>query len=319
MEMIQCDFNLVIGVDVSKDKLDLAKGSQGNPETVANTRVSINRLITEIGKQQTETLVVAEATGGYERLLVELLHKASIPVAVVNPRRVRNFASGIGLDAKTDPIDAKVIARYGEVVSLKPALPKSKTEKELAALVARRRQLLKMINMENNRLGQSIPVATKLIKEMLKALKTQLKTLDQQIAKAVANEQTAFRKVEIMRSVKGMGPVAISTFVAELPELGELTRGQIAKLVGVAPINDDSGQHQGKRKTFAGRSSVRRVLYMAALVATRHNRRIKSFYQRLLANGKPKKLALVAAMRKLLTIINSLIKRDELWTDPQVT
>ena len=135
----------------------------------------------------------------------------------------------------------------------------------------------------------------------------------------IRDRKSSARKVEIMRSVKGMGPVAISTFVAELPELGQLTRGQVAKLVGVAPINDDSGKHQGKRNTLPGRSSVRRVLYMAALVATRYNRRIKPFYQRLLANGKPKKLALVAAMRKLLTIINSLIKRDELWADPEVT
>ena len=319
MEMIQCDFNLIIGVDVSKDKLDFSKGSQGNPKTLANSSVAIKKLIVEISRQRAETLVVVEATGGYERLLVESLQDASIAVAVVNPRRVRDFAKGIGIDAKTDPIDAKVVARYGEVVALKPAIPKTAAQKKLAALVTRRRQLLKMINMENNRLGQSIPVATKFIKEIIIALKKQLKTLDQQIAKAVEDEKASSRKVEIMSSVIGMGPVAISTFVAELPELGELTRGQIAKLVGVAPINNDSGLHQGKRKTLPGRSSVRRVLYMAALVATRHNQRIKPFFQRLLAKGKPKKLALVAAMRKLLTIINSLIKRDELWSDPQVT
>ena len=200
-----------------------------------------------------------------------------------------------------------------------PAKPKTAAQKKLAALVTRRRQLLKMINMENNRLGQSIPIATKFIKQTIRVLKKQLKTLDQEIAKAVESEKASSRKVEIMRSVKGMGPVAISTFVAELPELGELTRGQIAKLVGVAPINNDSGLHKGERKTLPGRSSVRRVLYMAALVATQHNQRIKPFYQRLLAKGKPKKLALVAAVRKLLTIINSLIKRDELWSDPQVT
>lgn len=320
MEMTQIHFNSFIGFDVSKHKLDFAKGSQSKPETIDNNSTTIKKLIASLtDSQRRTTLVVVEATGGYERLLVESLHDASIAVAVVNPRRVREFAKGIGIDAKTDPIDAKVIARYGEVVALKPAQPKTKAQKELAALVARRRQLLKMINMEKNRLGLAIPVAAKFIKEMLKSLKNQLKTLDQQIAKAVENEKTASRKVEIMRSVKGMGPVAISTFVAELPELGELTRGQIAKLVGVAPINDDSGKQQGKRKTFPGRSSVRRVLYMAALVATRHNQRIKPFYQRLLASGKPKKLALVAAMRKLLTIINSLIKRDQLWVDSQVT
>ena len=317
--MTQCAFNFVVGIDVSKDKLDVVRGSQGNPEMIENKASSIKELVTTVSELQQETLFVVEATGGYERLIVESLQNASIAVAVVNPRRVRDFAKGIGIDAKTDPIDAKVIARYGEVVPLKPAQPKTKAQKELAALVTRRRQLLKMINMENNRLGQSLPVVAKLIKEILKSLKKQLKMLDQQIARAVENEKSSARKVEIMRSVKGMGPVAISTFVAELPELGQLTRGQVAKLVGVAPINDDSGKHQGKRNTLPGRSSVRRVLYMAALVATRYNRRIKPFYQRLLANGKPKKLALVAAMRKLLTIINSLIKRDELWADPEVT
>ncbi len=263
------------------------------------------------------SLVVVEATGGYETLLVESLQAASIAVAVVNPRRVRDFAKGIGCDAKTDSIDAKVIARYGEVVQPQAARPKTKAEKELAAMVIRRRQLLKMVNMENNRLGQSSSKMVKFIKETLKALKKQVQKLDMLIAEAVEAEKTSSRKVEIMESVKGMGPVAISTFVAELPELGELNRGQIAKLVGVAPINDDSGEHKGKRKTIAGRSSVRRVLYMAALVATRHNTRIRAFYQRLLAEGKPKKLALVAAMRKLLTIINTLIKRDELWQEPE--
>lgn len=257
-----------------------------------------------------------EATGGYENLLVDMLHESKIAIAVVNPRRIRDFAKGVGWDAKTDPIDAKLIAYYGEVVEPKPSVAKSPQEKELTALVVRRRQLLKMITMESNRLGQAAASIAKFIKASLKSMKTQVKTLDQLIAKSVEESAANARKVEIMTSVKGVGPVAISTFIAELPELGELNRGQIAKLVGVAPINHDSGQHQGKRKTGAGRSSVRRVLYMSALVATRYNPRIKAFYQRLLAVGKPKKLALVAAMRKLLTILNMLIKRDELWTDP---
>ena len=316
MEMTQNGYKFVIGVDVSKAKLDIANGSQANPETIANDRAAIKTMIAVQVTERAQTLVVVEATGGYERLLVESLQAASVAVAVVNPRRVRDFAKGIGVDAKTDSIDAKLIAHYGEVVQPKAAQPKTKSQKELAALVTRRRQLLKMINMENNRLGQSLPTVAKFIRESLRSLKKQVKMLDQRIANVVESEKTSTRKVEIMRSVKGMGPVAISTFVAELPELGELNRGQIAKLVGVAPINDDSGQHSGQRKTSAGRSSVRRVLYMATLVATRFNSRIRGFYQRLLAKGKPKKLALVAAMRKFLTIINTLIKRDELWTEP---
>lgn len=314
MEIVQNGYQAVVGIDVSKAKLDIATGSQGPVDSINNDLASVKQFIVT---QRDQTLVVVEATGGYERLLVETLQAASIAVAVVNPRRVRDFAKGIGVDAKTDPIDAKLIARYGEVVQPKPTQPKTKAQKDLTALVTRRRQLIKMVNMENNRLGQSPRSVAKFIKESLKALNKQVKTLDQQIANVVQNEKSSTRKVEIMRSIKGMGPVTISTFVAELPELGELNRGQIAKLVGVAPINHDSGKHQGKRKTSAGRSSVRRVLYMATLVATRYNSRIKPFYQRLLAQGKPKKLALVAAMRKLLTIVNTLIKRDQLWADPE--
>ena len=288
MEMTQNGYEIVIGIDVSKAKLDVANGSHGTVETIDNDAASISNWIKKHITNQTLTLVVVEATGGYERRLVDGLQASGIAIAVVNPRRVREFAKGVGWDAKTDPIDAKVIAWYGEVVGPKPALAKTKAEKELTALVVRRRQLLKMVNMENNRLGQTPQSVAKFIRESLKALKKQVKTLDKLIAEGVEKDAAAKPKVEIMQSVKGLGPVAISTFITELPELGQLSRGQIAKLVGVAPINHDSGQHQGKRKTIAGRSSVRRVLYMAALVATRHNPKIKAFYQRLLANGKPK-------------------------------
>lgn len=318
MKTAENNFNFVIGIDVSKTKLDIACGRNGVVETIDNEIPSIKNLIDKVSDSRS-TLVVVEATGGYESVLVQWLHAENIAVAVVNPRRVRDFAKGVGWDAKTDPIDAKVIAWYGEVVCPKPSVAKTKSEQELTALVVRRRQLLKMINMENNRLGQSPQVVAKFIKESLKALKNQVKVLDGQIAAGVERAAASNNKVEIMKSVKGIGPVAISTFVTELPELGELNGGQIAKLVGVAPINHDSGQHQGKRKTQAGRSSVRRVLYMSTLVATRYNPRIKAFYQRLLAAGKPKKLALVAAMRKLLTILNHLVKRNELWMDPQAT
>ena len=313
MEMTQNGYDFVIGIDVSKAKLDVAAGSQGTVETIGNDVPAIKQWIQKHITLQTSTLVVVEATGGYESLLVDSLHASSIAIAVVNPRRVREFAKGVGWDAKTDLIDAKVIAWYGEVVGPKPSIAKTKAERELAALVVRRRQLLKMINMENNRLGQAPLSISKFIRQSLKGLKKQVETLDKLIAEGVEKDTAAKPKVEIMQSVKGLGQVTISTFITELPELGQLNRGQIAKLVGVAPINHDSGKHQGKRKTIAGRSSVRRVLYMAALVATRHNPPIKAFYQRLLAKGKPKKLALVATMRKLLTIVNTLIKRNELW------
>jgi len=310
---------LVLGVDVSKAKLDLSWGSEGPLETIENTAQAITgHLIAKIEDPE-KTLVVMEGTGGYESLLVDLLHQAKLSLAVVNPRRVRDFAKGIGWDAKTDPIDAKLIAYYGEVVQPKRQVAKTASEKKLEALVTRRRQLLGLINQENNRLQQtSDKEIQQLIRQSLKTLKRQVQKIDGLISQCVATDEKNARKIEILQSVKGVGMVSVSTLVAELPELGELNRGQIAKLVGVAPMNNDSGQKSGKRQTSGGRSSVRRVLYMATLVATRFNPRIKEFYVRLLAKGKPKKLALVAAMRKLLTILNTLIKKDELWAEPKV-
>lgn len=304
-------FAYVVGVDVSKAKLDIALRKE--LLTIKNTAESIHQLIDRI--ESDSVIVVMEATGGYENQLVSLLHKRGIALAVVNPRRVRDFAKGIGKDAKTDPIDAQVIAYYGEIVKPAPQLAKSDDAKRLTALVERRRQLLGLIGQENNRLQQVDDVQIKkLIKKSLEMLRKQLKTVDDRLAKSIKQSTGENqRKVEILESVKGVGPVAISTFLAELPELGNLNRAEIAKLVGVAPINNDSGQHAGKRKTMGGRPYVRRVLYMATLVATRHNPTIRDFYQRLVAKGKEKKVALVAAMRKLLTILNTLFKKDELW------
>lgn len=310
----QSPFSQVVGVDVSKDKLDFAFDDGTQTWTVKNTPEQIvNELIGRI-KSPNSTIVVMEATGGYEERLVTLLHQHQIALAVVNPRRVRDFADGIGRDAKTDPIDARVIAFYGQVVKPETQGIKSEEDKKLRALVERRKQLLGLINQENNRLQQTTDQEIRgYIQESLETLKKQVKTIDERLAKCVHSDPAKARKVQILDSVKGLGPVAISTFLAELPELGELNRGQIAKLVGVAPMNCDSGKKSGQRRTFGGRSYVRRVLYMATLVATRFNSSIKAFYQRLLREGKPKKVALTAAMRKLLTILNTLIKNDELW------
>lgn len=313
-------YSLVIGIDVAKAKLDVAAGRHESVETIANTKSEIVQKLLPKIIDRCCTLVVVEATGGYEGLLVDVLHENQVNVAVINPRRIRDFAKGVGIDAKTDPIDAKVISFYGEVTQPKPDVAKTEQEKKLERLVTRRRQLLKLINQENNRLQQTRDKEIeKMIQQTLKTLKKQVKTLDGLIAQHVAADQENSRKIEILQSVKGIGAVSISTFVAELPELGVLNRNQISKLVGVAPINSESGTKQRKRKTIGGRSSVRRVLYMAALVATRHNPAIKRFYIRLLAEKKPKKLALVAAMRKLLTIINTLIKNDQLWVDRTVS
>jgi len=239
-------------------------------------------------------------------------------VAVVNPRRVRDFAKGIGIDAKTDPIDAKVIALYGQVVKPAAQMAKSEEDKKLKALVERRRQLLGLINQERNRLQQTADLEVQdYIRQSLETLQEQVETVGQRLQACVKTNTEHARKIEIIESVKGLGPVTVSTFLAELPELGALNRGQIAKLVGVAPMNRDSGQSSGRRRTIGGRSYVRRVLYMATLAATRFNPRIKAFYQRLLRKGKAKKVALTAAMRKLLTIVNTLVKNDVLWKDPE--
>lgn len=308
---MKSEFTAVIGVDVAKAKLDIAFSDE--KVSIKNTKQDIlTELIDRIDSKS--TIVVMEATGGYEERLVSLLHEHGISLAVVNPRRIRDFAKGIGMDAKTDPIDAGVIAFYGRVVKPAPQFAKSDEEKKLKALVERRRQLLDLIGQENNRLQQTADgEIEKYIRKSLEALKKQLKSIDARLAKCVQQDTANERKIEIMDSVKGIGPVAISTFLAELPELGELNRAEIAKLVGVAPMNNDTGQRSGKRRTMGGRSYVRRVLYMATLTATRFNPQIKSFYQRLLAKGKEKKVALVAAMRKLLTVLNTLIKKDELW------
>ena len=315
----QSPFSVFVGVDVSKGKLDFAFADGKGTFSIDNTPQKIVAELIGRIKNPKATIVVMEATGGYEELLVTLLHQHDIAVAVVNPRRVRDFANGIGKDAKTDPIDANVIAFYGQVVKPAAQVAKSTDEKKLQALVERRRQLLDLISQENNRRQQTADrEIQEYIKQSLETLKKQVKTIDERLAKCVEADTANARKVEIIKSVKGTGPVTISTILAKLPELGKLNRGEIAKLVGVAPLNNDSGKTSGQRRTSGGRSYVRRVLYMATLVATRFNTRIKAFYQRLLREGKLKKVALTAAMRKLVTILNTLIKTDQLWVEPNI-
>ena len=306
-----------IGIDVSKAHLDIHLLKAEQAFKLDNEAASFDKVLSGQLKTLRKALVVVEATGGYERHFVDWCHQNSVPIAVVNARQVRDFARGIGLNGKTDPIDAFVLSRFAEVVLPSPSACKSDQDKKLEALVTRRKQLLDLVNQESNRLGQCYDEDVKqLIQESLETLKNQLKTLDKRISSAVTNDQTNRRKVQILNSAAGIGPVAISTLIAELPELGTLNRGQIAKLVGVAPINNDSGTKSRKRRTIGGRSYVRKVIYMATLVATRHNPRIQAHYQHLLKRGKEKKVALVACMRKFITILNHLIKNDLLWSDP---
>lgn len=306
-----------LGVDVSKAQLDVHLLNSSVAFKLGNDEASLDKVLTDQLKLFRKSLIVVEATGGYERTFVDWCHRHRVPVAVVNARQVRDFARGIGLNAKTDPIDAYVLSRFAEVVKPTPSACKSESSKRLEALVVRRKQLLGLVSQESNRLGQCYDNEVKqLIQESLESLKNQLKTLDRKISNAVTADETNRRKIQILNSASGIGPVTISTLVAELPELGTLNRGQIAKLVGVAPINNDSGTKSGKRRTIGGRSYVRKVIYMATLVATRRNPRIQAHYQHLLKRGKEKKVALVACMRKFITILNHLVKHDMLWSDP---
>ncbi len=307
-----------VGVDVSKATLDVYRPDTNELLQIENTDEAIAQFCSELEKKKRQLIVVMEGTGGYEHLLLQHLASHQIEAAVVNPRRVRDFAKGIGMDAKTDTIDAKVISKYGEVVQPKPMATKSDHELKHSALVSRRNQLLELINQENNRLKQSWDEdAKQSIRDVLEMLKKQLKSIDSQLVKMLLVDTKNHRTIEILGSVKGVGPVMISTVIAALPELGKLNRGEVAKLVGVAPINRDSGKKSGKRFIGGGRGQVRRVLYMATLVAIRHNPAIKAFYAHLKGQGKESKVAIVACMRKLVTILNLLIKTDQLWQNKQ--
>ena len=305
---------IFVGVDVSKDTLDVYRPDTGRLSRIDNSEDAIERLCAELEKQKRRILVAMEGTGGYEYLLLRGLAAHKLDAAVINPRRVRDFAKGIGLDAKTDPIDAQVISKYAEVVAPKPVAMKSDHELKHSALVARRTQLLELINQENNRLKQSYDdEAKQSIKDVLETLKRQLKSIDSRLATLLLADEENKRTIEILSSVKGVGPVMISTVIAELPELGKLNRGEVAKLVGVAPINRDSGKKSGKRFIGGGRGQVRRVLYMSTIVSIRHNPAIKAFYVHLKAQGKESKVAIVACMRKLITLLNYLLKSNQAW------
>jgi transposase len=305
---------IFVGVDVSKATLDVYRPDTKEFLKIENTDEAISQLCSQLEKKKRQVMVVMEGTGGYEYLLVKHLASHKLAAAMFNPRRVRDFAKGIGLDAKTDPIDAKVISRYAEVVVPKPMATKSDHELKHSALVARRSQLLELINQENNRLKQSWDDdAKQSIRDVLEVLKKQLKNVDSLLSKMLAKDTANARTIEILQSVKGVGTVTISTLIAELPELGKLNRGEVAKLVGVAPINRDSGTKSGKRFIGGGRGQVRRVLYMATIVAIRHNATIRAFYIHLKSKGKESKVAIVACMRKLVTIINLLVKSNQTW------
>ena len=296
-----------VGIDVSKDRLDVAERGERQTVQVDNRQTGIKELVARMQELEPE-LIVVEATGGYQRAGVEALFWAGLPVAVVNPARVRQFARAAGLLAKTDRLDARVLAEFGKKLQPRRYESKSEAGKQLSALLVRRRQLEEMLKAEQNRL-RTTPASLKgSVQKIIACLQEEKKSLEQQIRDVLA-EQTAWQEqTEILDSAPGVGMVTTATLLAELPELGKMDRKKIAALVGVAPMNQDSGKKRGRRKTKGGRANVRSVLYMATLVATRYNPLIRSQYQQLLKRGKEKKVALTACMRKFLTILNAMIR-----------
>lgn len=300
------------GVDVAKAHLDLAVYPPRPPCRFVHDEAGIAALVAQV-RTLAPALVVLEATGGYETQVATALALAGVPVAIVNPRQVRDFAKAMGRLAKTDALDADVLAHFAARVQPVPRPLPDAAQQELTALVTRRRQLVEMLTAERNRLV----VARGRVKH---DVQTHIHFLEQRLTDPHTDLHTAVRtsplwraQEQLLRSVPGIGPTTACTLIAELPELGHLTRQQIAALVGVAPLNRDSGPRRGPRVTWGGRASVRAPLYMATVVATRCNPLIRVFYLRLRAAGKPAKVALVAAMRKLLTILNAMVKAQRPW------
>ena len=299
---------MYIGIDVSKAALDVAARPTGDTGRFENTPAGIRRLVSWI-ERRCPSLVVLESTGGLERAAADALTDARVPVAVLNPRQVRDFARATGRLAKTDTLDAAVLAHFAEAVRPPPRPSVDPGSRRLAELVGRRRQVIEMQTAERNRAG-AMPVgpARNRIRRHMVWLAAEVKALDEEIAIAIETQETSQTRARLLRSVPGVGRITAATLLAVLPELGSLDRRRAAALVGVAPLNQDSGTLRSPRRCWGGRPAVRSVLYMSALVATRRNPLIGLFYRRLTAAGKPKKVALVACMRKLLALLNAVLR-----------
>lgn len=301
-----------VGIDVSKAEVEVAVGEEG--WTVANSESGIETLLERLGGRALE-LIVVEATGGYETTTVAALAEVGLPVVVANPRQVRDFARSMGKLAKTDRIDAQVLALFAERVRPQVRPLPDEDAQEFTALLARRRQLIEMTVAEKNRLKMAPKAVAKDIRAHIVWLNRRLKSVDSDLERRIKASPVWRAKEDLLRSVPGIGPVVSRTLIGELPELGKLNRHQIAALAGVAPLNRDSGTLRGKRMVWGGRRSVRVALYMAALTASQRNPTIRVFYQRLRARGKPPKVALTACMRKLLVILNAMVRDGSPW-DP---
>jgi len=301
-----------VGIDVSKAQLDVAARPEGQAWAASNDEPGIKDLVRRLQDLQ-PALVVLEATGGWELAVTGALAAAGLPVVVVNPRQVRDLAKAMGKLAKTDRIDAQILALFAERVRPAPRPLPDAQARELEGLLTRRRQVVEMLTAEKNRLGRSLPRVRVGVEAHITWLERELKELDEELGQTLRESPLWREQENLLRSVPGVGPVLTLTLLADLPELGRLNRKQIAALVGVAPFNRDSGILRGKRTVWGGRAGVRTALYMATLVATRFNPVIRIFYQRLCAAGKAKKVALTACMRKLLTILNAMLKHRSPW------
>lgn len=304
-----------IGIDVSKATLDVASLPNGESWTVTNDDLGLAELTPRL-VALAPTLIVLEATGGFEMLAAITLAKAGLPIAVVNPRQVRDFAKAMGQLAKTDALDAGILADFAQRVRPEPRPLPDAAAQLLDSLLTRRRQLVDMLTAEKNRLGFARGPVKRDINRHIRWLEKRLADVDGDLQDAIAASPLYQAKADLLRSVPGVGPVTTLTLIAALPELGHLSRHQIAALVGVAPLNRDSGTMRGKRMVWGGRAPVRAVLYMATLVGIKHNPVLRQFYERLRAAGKPFKVAVTACMRKLLTILNAMMHQNRRW-DPK--
>ena len=303
---------ITVGIDVAKDRLDVAVRPGGEAFTVERNAAGLAQLCGKL-RPLAPHIVALEATGGFETVAVAALAAAGLPVVVVNPAQIRAFAKAIGQRAKTDPIDADVIADFAEATGIQPRPLPDEATRLLADLVARRRQIIDMIGAERQREKRATPRAKKSIARLVKALEKELTSVNTDIDDAVRGSPAWRDKEDLLSSVPGVGPTIARTLIAELPELGTLDRKRIAALAGLAPFTRQSGQWRGKSFIGGGRTAVRTALFMGAMVAKKHNPILKTFFDRLVAAGKPKMVALIAVARKLLTILNAILRDSRPW------
>jgi transposase len=299
-----------VGIDMSKDWFDVAILGQKSTKQLANTKRGIRELVRWMSQVQPQFIVV-EATGGYEEALVLTLFEAGLPVALVSPQRVRQYARAKGRLAKTDPLDAHLLAEYGKAIQPRLFVGKSEERKQLSALVGRRNQLNAMLQAEKNRLRAQSGAIRSSLEKVIACLEAELKQMDQEIRTLLQAHTNLQAQEKLLRSAKSIGAVTAATLLADLPELGQLDRQEIAALVGVAPMNSDTGKKRGYRKTKGGRPDVRRTLYMATLTGIRFNPILKPHYEQLRKRGKEKKVAITACMRKMLTILNAMLRDQQ--------